>query len=53
MTMWKMGITEKGKWYFWKMFFWTAFRKPELMSEAISQSIYGFHYRSVLMRDYD
>ncbi|MFZ4591700.1 MAG: DUF4070 domain-containing protein [Ignavibacteria bacterium] len=38
----------KGKYHFWKLFFWTIFRKPGLISEAITYSIYGYHYRTVL-----
>jgi radical SAM superfamily enzyme YgiQ (UPF0313 family) len=47
-VFWKLGVWGKGKIHFWKMFFWTAFRKPYLMSEAITLSIHGFHYRTVL-----
>jgi hypothetical protein len=35
-----MGVSEKGKLYFWKMFLWTVMHKPKLISEAITQSIY-------------
>lgn len=48
-SLWLMGVTEKGKLYFWKMFFWTLLHKPKMISEAITQSIYGYHYRSVLL----
>jgi hypothetical protein len=44
-----MGVAEKGKLYFWKMIFWTLLHKPKLISEAITQSIYGYHYRTVLL----
>ncbi len=48
-SIWRMGVIEKDKLYFWKMIFWTLFHKPNLISEAITQSIYGFHYRTVLL----
>jgi radical SAM superfamily enzyme YgiQ (UPF0313 family) len=48
-SLWLMGVTEKGKLYFWKMFFWTLLHKPKLIPEAITQSIYGYHYRTVLI----
>ncbi|MDD5065794.1 MAG: radical SAM protein [bacterium] len=48
-AIWKLGVREKGKRYFWKMCLWTIFRKPYLMAEAISLAIYGFHYRKVLI----
>jgi radical SAM superfamily enzyme YgiQ (UPF0313 family) len=50
-TVWKIGILGKGKFHFWKLFFWTIFRKPNLISEAITYSIYGYHYRTVLLNE--
>lgn len=48
-SIWKMGITEKGRLHFWKMIIWTLFHKPKMISEALTQSIYGYHYRTVLL----
>jgi radical SAM superfamily enzyme YgiQ (UPF0313 family) len=48
-ALWKLGISEKGRYHFWKFCFWTAIRHPKLLPEAISFSIYGFHYRKVLI----
>ncbi len=48
-SIWLMGIVEKGKPYFWKMIFWTLLHKPKLIAEAITQSIYGYHYRTILL----
>lgn len=48
-SIWQMGVIDKGKLYFWKMIFWTLLHKPKLISEAITQSIYGYHYRTVLL----
>jgi radical SAM superfamily enzyme YgiQ (UPF0313 family) len=47
-AIWRLGIWGEGKIHFWKMFFWTAFKKPELLAEAITLAIYGFHYRRVM-----
>jgi radical SAM superfamily enzyme YgiQ (UPF0313 family) len=47
-SFWQMGVMEKGNFYFWKMIFWTLLHKPKLIAEAITQSIYGYHYRTVL-----
>jgi len=46
-VIWKLGIWGKGKIHFWKMFFWTLFKKPHLLQDAITLSILGFHYRKV------
>lgn len=48
-AIWLLGIKGKGKLYFWKMVIWTIIHKPSLISEAITQSIYGYHYRTVLL----
>jgi radical SAM superfamily enzyme YgiQ (UPF0313 family) len=42
-----LGIVGKERWQYWKLFFWTLFRKPRLFPQAITFSIYGFHYRKV------
>lgn len=48
-AIWKIGIRSNGQLHFWKLILWTIFRKPYLISEAITNSIYGFHYRTVLL----
>jgi hypothetical protein len=50
-VIWKMGITGDGKFHFWKLMFWTVFRKPNLISEAVTYSVYGYHYRMVLFNN--
>jgi len=40
-----MGIVEKGRRHFWKMFFWTLFTRPKLMPMAMTFAIYGYHFR--------
>lgn len=47
-AFWKMGFTGKGKRHFWKLLIWTAIRRPKLLPDAITLSIFGFHYRRVL-----
>ncbi len=42
-----LGIKEKGRGYYWKLFFWSLFRHPRLFPLAITFSIYGFHFRKV------
>jgi radical SAM superfamily enzyme YgiQ (UPF0313 family) len=50
-SLWVLGVTERGKIHFWKMFIWTLLHKPKLIPEAITQSIYGYHYRTVLLNN--
>ncbi|MCI0474501.1 MAG: DUF4070 domain-containing protein, partial [Ignavibacteria bacterium] len=48
-TIWKLGIKGRGQFHFWKLIAWTVIRKPSLISEAITHSIYGYHYRTVIL----
>lgn len=46
-SMWILGIVEKGKQYYWKLFLYTLFRCPKKFALAITLSIYGFHFRKI------
>jgi len=48
-SIWHIGVIEKGKRYFWKMVFRSLLHKPKLFAEEITQSVYGYHYRTVLI----
>jgi hypothetical protein len=43
----KLGIVGEERIYYWKLFFWSLFRKPQLFSLAILFTIYGFHFRKI------
>lgn len=42
-----LGIQDKARVYYWKLLFWSLFRRPLLLPQAITYSIYGFHFRKV------
>ena len=42
-----LGIKDKGRLYYWKLFWWTLLRKPTQFPQAIIFSIYGYHFRKV------
>ena len=46
-SIYHLGIVDKGRGHYWKLFFWTLFRRPGLFPLAITFSIYGFHFRKV------
>lgn len=46
-SIFKLGIVGEERFYYWKLFFWTLFRKPQLFSMAILFSIYGFHFKKI------
>lgn len=46
-SIWYLGVIEKGRKYYWKLFFWTLFHRPALFPAAITFSITGFHFRKI------
>jgi radical SAM superfamily enzyme YgiQ (UPF0313 family) len=42
-----LGIVGEERLYYWRLFFWSLFRKPQMFSLAILFSIYGYHFRKV------
>ncbi len=43
----RLGIIGKERFQYWKMLFWTLFRKPNLFPLAVTFAIYGYHFRKV------
>lgn len=46
-SIFKLGVLGEERRYYWKLFFWSLFRKPRLFSLAILYAIYGFHFRKI------
>ncbi len=46
-SIWFLGIIDKERIHYWKLFFWSLFRHPKLLPMAIGYTIYGFHFRKV------
>jgi len=46
-SLWKLGIVEKGKRYYWKLLFLSLFKYPKKFSIAMTMAIYGFHFRRI------
>ncbi len=45
-----LGIIGKERFHYWKLVFWTMFRRPRMFPIAITLAIYGFHFRKVFER---
>jgi radical SAM superfamily enzyme YgiQ (UPF0313 family) len=43
----KLGIISRERFYYWKLFLWTLFRRPKLFPLAITLAVYGYHFRQV------
>ncbi len=48
-TAWKtaltLGVIEKERSYFWRLFFWSLFHRPRLLPLAMVLTAYGYHFR--------
>ena len=42
-----LGIFGKERFHYWRLLFWTIFTRPRLLPQAVTLSIYGFHFRKV------
>jgi radical SAM superfamily enzyme YgiQ (UPF0313 family) len=42
-----IGIINKGRREYWKLFFWALMRRPGSFIDAITYTVYGFHFRTV------
>ena len=47
-SMYQLGIRGVERLHYWRLFFWTLFRRPRLFPLAITFAIYGFHFRQVI-----
>lgn len=46
--IWLLGVIEKGKRYFWKLFFISLLKHPRKFPTAMTLAVYGFHFRRVI-----
>jgi radical SAM superfamily enzyme YgiQ (UPF0313 family) len=42
-----IGIMNKGRREYWKLLVWTLFRRPALLKDALTFTVYGYHFRTV------
>jgi radical SAM superfamily enzyme YgiQ (UPF0313 family) len=41
----RLGVIGRERFQYWGLLVWTFFRRPALLSTAVTLSIYGFHFR--------
>lgn len=46
-SIYQLGIRGVERVHYWRLFFWTLFRRPRLFPLAITLAIMGFHFRQV------
>ena len=47
-SIWHIGLLNKGRRYYWNLFFYSLFRCPKKFPMAITMAVYGFHFRRVV-----
>ena len=47
-SVWFLGIREKGRRYYWKLFLSTLLKRPRSFPMSITLALYGFHFRKVV-----
>lgn len=48
-TLFVLGVKDKDRKYYWKLFFWALFKQPRSFPEAIIYAAYGYHFRKVFV----
>lgn len=48
-----LGIVGKERFHYWRLLLWTMFSRPRLLSQAITFSIYGFHFRKIFEKRFE
>jgi len=43
-----IGFWSKSSFRYWDLLFWTAFFRPQLFKNAVTFTIYGFHFRKII-----
>lgn len=46
-SMWVLGVQERGRIHYWKLFFWTLLKKPKTFMLSMTLAVQGFHFRKV------
>ena len=47
-SMWLLGVREKGRRYYWKLFVSTLLRRPRSFPISMSLAVHGYHFRKVV-----
>jgi radical SAM superfamily enzyme YgiQ (UPF0313 family) len=47
-SIWLMGVIDRGRKYYWKLILDTLRRRPRLFHNAVTLTIYGYHFRKIV-----
>ena len=43
----RLGILGRERVHYWSLLLWTQWRRPRLLTEAVTLAIYGYHFRKI------
>jgi radical SAM superfamily enzyme YgiQ (UPF0313 family) len=46
-SIWVLGVQERGRKYYWKLFISTLLKRPRSFPLSMTLAIYGFHFRKI------
>lgn len=49
-SIWYLGVMEKGRRYYWRLFISTLLKHPRKFPLSISLAVYGYHFRKVVQK---
>ena len=49
-SIWFLGVREKGRRYYWKLFISTLVKRPRFFPLSISLAVNGFHFRKIIAK---
>lgn len=52
-SFYRLGIAGNERAHYWRLLFWTQFRCPRCLPDAIILAIYGYHFRKVYEQQVD
>jgi hypothetical protein len=42
-----IGMLNKGRREYWKLLIWTLFKRPGLIMDALTFTVYGYHFQTI------
>jgi radical SAM superfamily enzyme YgiQ (UPF0313 family) len=49
-SVWMLGIISPDRKYYWDLLFWTLIHHPNQFAQAVTFSIYGYHFQKVMRK---
>jgi hypothetical protein len=46
-SVYRLGIRGQERVHYWRLLWWTLFRRPKLSPVAVTLAIYGYHFRTI------